>query len=149
MEKKNRSTGDFLSTLTIAILFLVIILLVVFSAGSYRNGTEAKSANDNSRAVMSYVTTAVKDDQGARVEIRNDGGTKGIAIIDDEAGYERRIFAKDGKLLEEYVKEGSGVSPDNALVIGEVNSFDAAYIKKDLLRIRTDLGTSYVRIRKK
>lgn len=149
MEKKNRSTGDFLSTMTIAILFLVIILLVVFSAVSYRNGTESKTANDNSRAVMSYVTTAVKDNQGSRVEIRNDGGTKGIAIIDDQAGFERRIFVKDGKLLEEYIKIGSGISPGNALVIGKVNSFDAAYAEKNLLRIRTDQGTSYVRIRKK
>lgn len=149
MEKKNRSTGEFLSTLTIAILFLVIILLVVFSAVSYKNGTDAKAANDNSRAVLSYVVTAVKDGSDAKIEIGGSKGESSISIVDEEAGYERRIFAEDGKLLEEYVREGSIGYKDDALVIGEVGSFDAAYTGKDILRIRTDKGTSYVRIRKK
>ena len=148
MEKKKRSTGEFLSTLTIAILFLVIILLVVFAAVSYRNGTEAKSANDNSRAVLSYVVTAVKDNQNARVGVKDFYGTEGLSIVDPKNGSERRIFAKDGKLMEEYALEGSTISSSDAQVIGDVNLFEISRIGKGILKIRTDRGTTYVRIKK-
>ena len=147
MEKKNKSTGDILSTLTIAVFFLVIILLVVFSAAAYRSGTDAREANDNSRAVMSYVASAVKDNQDAEIEIKKIGDSKGV-VIKDNSGYERRIFAKGGKLLEEYVLEGGSVSDENALVIGDVELFEVSYIGNDILKVRTDLGTSYVRMKK-
>ena len=53
MEQEKKSAGDILSTLTIAVFFMVIILLVVFSAAAYRKGTDARDANDNYRAVLS------------------------------------------------------------------------------------------------
>ena len=137
MEKKSRSIGDILSTITIAVLFLVIILLVVFAASSYRNGTESKNNNDNSRAVLSYVVTAVKDNVTSRISIK-----------DSSNGYERRIFAKDGKLMEEYSSSDSAASGDNALVIGKIKKFQPEFMDKNTMRIRTDIGTSYVNTRK-
>ena len=123
-------------------------MLVVFSAVSYRNGTEAKSANDNSRAVLSYVVTAVKDSQDADLSIRDFSGGKGLSIIDDENGYERRIFAENGELLEEYAAPGSDISSKDAMVIGNTDIFEINRIGQDVLKIRTDQGSSYVRIRK-
>jgi len=147
MEQEKKSAGDILSTLTIAVFFMVIILLVVFSAAAYRKGTDARDANDNYRAVLSYVASAVKDNQEAEIEIKKMGDSKGIAIKDNN-GYERRIFAKGGKLLEEFVIEGGSISDDDAFVIGNVKLFEASYIGNDILKIRTDLGTSYVRMKK-
>ena len=148
MEKKSRSIGDILSTITIAVLFLVIILLVVFAASSYRNGTESKNNNDNSRAVLSYVVTAVKDNVTSRISIKDFDGSKGIAIEDSSNGYERRIFAKDGKLMEEYSSSDRAASGDNALVIGKIKKFQPEFMDKNTMRIRTDIGTSYVNTKK-
>lgn len=148
MEKKSRNIGDILSTITIAVLFLVIILLVVFSASAYRNGTESKNDNDNNRAILSYVVTAVKDNITNKISIKDFGGVKGIAIEDKDEGYERKIFVKDGKLMEEYSDSGSSVSADNALVIGKIKKFEPEYIEKNMMRIRTDIGTSYVKTKK-
>ena len=85
--------------------------------------------------------------QEAEIEIKKMGDSKGIAIKDNN-GYERRIFAKGGKLLEEFVIEGGSISDDDAFVIGNVKLFEASYIGNDILKIRTDLGTSYVRMKK-
>ena len=46
--KSNKSIGEILSALTIAVLFLVILLLVVFTARSYQHGADAQYENDTS-----------------------------------------------------------------------------------------------------
>ena len=57
--KSNKSIGEILSALTIAVLFLVILLLVVFTARSYQHGADAQYENDTQRVVCAYVATAV------------------------------------------------------------------------------------------
>ena len=148
MERKEKGVEDLLSTLTIAILFLVIILLVVFSASSYRENTDAQQENDNSRAVLSYVVTAVKDNVTADIALKDFSGARGLSISADDKEYERKIYVKDGKLLEEYGPKGRKISPENAIVIGKLSEFDIGYIEDDLLEIKTDKGTSYVRTKK-
>ena len=66
MEKtrNTKSIGDILSALTIAVLFLVILLLVVFAARSYQHGADSQYENDTQRIVCAYIATAVKDHNG-------------------------------------------------------------------------------------
>ena len=148
MDRKGRSIGDLLSTITVAVLFLVIILLVVFAAQSYRHGTDKQQENDNSRAVLAYVASAVKDSVTSDITPENFGDASGLTISDTNSEYERKIYIKDGKLLEEYARKGREISSDDALKIGKLKIFEVRYIDDDLLEIRTDLGTSYVRTKK-
>ena len=57
--REEQSSAGIIHGLTIAVLFAVILLLVVFSAASYQGVTAARDGNDHRRAVLSYVTTAV------------------------------------------------------------------------------------------
>lgn len=148
MERREKGIGDILSTMTIAILFLVIILLVVFSASAYRQATDGQQENDNSRAVLSYVVTAVKDNITADIRPKSFSGADGLSISSDDMEYERKIYVKDGKLLEEYGVKGKEISPESALKIGKLKEFEVKYIENDLLEIRTDKGTSYVRTKR-
>ena len=68
-------------------------------------------------------------------------------INDGSTGYEQQIFWLDGQVMETYAKEGSAPAADDAVLIGTAESFEMKLIKKDLLMIRTDLGTSYVHIK--
>ena len=144
MEKRDRGISDILSTLTIAVLFLVILVLVVFSASSYQHGTSYQSDNDNTRAVLSYVITAVKDKNNEDIEPVDYGGAPGIVIRDSRNGFEQRIYMKDGKLYEEYVRADIPIDPETAIEIGDVGSFEASFVSDGLLEIKTDIGTSYV-----
>ena len=65
MTGERKGTGDILSTLTIAVLFLVILLLVVFSASSYKQATDIQNGNNNRRALLSYVTSCVRENSGS------------------------------------------------------------------------------------
>ena len=143
MERGNKGIGDILGTLTVAVLFIVIILLVVFAASSYRHSTVLRDNNDNYRAVLSYAVTAVKDHGSGAVEPRDYAGCPGLSI-DAGSGYEHRLYLKDGKLLEEYAKNDMAADPENAAVIGETDRFEVSYITDSVLEIRTDLGTAYV-----
>ncbi len=144
MRSGGRSFGDILSTLTVAVLFLVILLLVVFSASSYQYGTTSLDGDDNSRAVLSYIVTAVRDNDLGEVTVKDYSGAPGIAIADGTTGYEQRIYLMDGRLLEEYGKAGDGIDPDFAMEIGRLEELEIRQISEHVLEIRTDLGTSYV-----
>ena len=149
MNENRKGAGDMLSTLTIAVIFLVILLLVVFAASSYRHATDVQTANNNSRALLSYVVSAVRENSESKVEKRDfDGAGKtaeGISISAKDGKFERRIYMTDGKLVEEYAETGSAINPEDALVIGETDTFEVNEVDGGLLEIKTDAGASYVR----
>ena len=143
-QERKSGIGDIISTLIIAVLFAVILLLVVFSASSYRNATSGQSENDNSRAVLSYITTAVRGSAAGPFTPREFEGNSGLSIADGETGYEQRFYLHDGKIMQEYGKTGAATDPDHALVIGEAGELAVDFVGDGVLEIRTDLGTSYV-----
>ena len=90
MQKNMKTLGDLISVAMMAVLCLVILILVVFSAVSYQGAVELRDANDNTRAVLSYVTTAVKGSGGSRVRIDSRGGVDILVIEEGDTGYEQQ-----------------------------------------------------------
>ena len=149
MTGERKGAGDILSTLTIAVLFLVILLLVVFSASSYKRAADVQNQNNNRRALLSYVTGCIRENSESDVEIRDFDGTKGIAISTGSDKFERRIYMKAGKLMEEYAEVAKDIDPEDALVIAETKTFEVNETDSGMLEIKTDAGSSYVRTGKK
>ena len=147
MQKNMKTLEDLISVAMMAVLFLVIHILVVFSAVSYQGAVELRDANDNTRAVLSYVTTAVKGSGGSRVRIDSRGGVDILVIEEGDTGYEQQICFSDGKVLESYGKAGEVPVFEDALVVGRAEQFDMQLHGDGLLEIQTDIGTSYVRVR--
>lgn len=148
MGKKIKTFGDLLTVIVMAVLFLVILLLVVFSAVSYQKAVDIHDANNNTRAVLSYVITAVKANEAGTAEVTERDGLPVLILTDAESGYEQQIYFKDGQVLESYGRAGAPLVPEDALVIGEAGSFEIGYLTENLLEIRTDAGNSYVHIRR-
>jgi len=90
--------GGVLRSLTVAVLFLVILLLVVFSARAYQYAVDVQERNDEMRAVLSYVVTAVNADRASRVSVEERDGLRVLVIRDEAAGTEQRIFFDDGSV---------------------------------------------------
>ena len=147
MTKSKKGIGDYISVILIAVLFLVILMLVVFSAVSYQRSVSLQDMNSNARAVRSYVTTAVKSNAGSEIRLENEGGVSVLLIVDEESGYEQRIFGKNGKVLETYTVTGEEPVEADAIEIGQSELFEMK-LNEGLLTIRTDFGTSYVYLRK-
>jgi hypothetical protein len=146
--RNTKSIGEILSALTIAVLFLVILLLVVFAARSYQHSADSQYKNDTQRIVCAYVVTAVKDNDGGEVTPETFDGCPGVSIADGDTGFAHKIYMKDGVLLEEYSLADEAVNPETASEIGETEVFEINYISDDLLEIRTDKGASYVNVQR-
>lgn len=138
--------GDIISTITVAVLFFAILMLVVFSAVSYQRSVKISDANGNTRAVLSYIITAVKADEASRVTIQDTDGMQVLVIENESTGYGQQIFYRDGKVQENYGRLGEPVAVDDALVIGEADLFRLDLKADNLLQITTDLGSSYVHL---
>ena len=147
MEKRMKTFGDLLTVIVMAVLFLVILLLVVLSAVSYQKAVDIHDDNNNTRAVLSYVITAVKANEAESVEITERDGMPVLILSDGETGFEQQIYFSDGKVLESYGRAGTPLVPEDALVIGEAKRFEIGYLTENLLEIKTDIGNSYIHIR--
>lgn len=146
--RNNKSIGEILSALTIAVLFAVILLLVVFTAKSYQHGADSQYDNDMQRVVCAYIATAVKDNDAGAVTPTQFDGNPGVLIEDGNTGFAHKIYMKDGDLLEEYSLTDAPVNPETASRIGETSLLEISYISEDLLQIRTDRGASYVHVQR-
>ena len=144
MGRDKRGIREILSTITIAIMFGVILVLVIFSASGYQKSFNTEEYNGNTRALLSYVITCVKDNNTAEIIVDGAGGEGGLIIRDRDSGYEHRIYADSGRLLEEYTTAGAPSRPEDANLIGRTEVFEVRLLEKGLLEIRTDAGTSYV-----
>ena len=67
MLESKRGIGDIISTITVTVLFVVILSLVVFAARGYQHASEVQNMNSNTRAVGSYVVNCVKDSNTSEV----------------------------------------------------------------------------------
>jgi len=146
--RKTRSIGDILSALTIAVLFIVILLLACFAAKSYEHSSALQYENDSHRVICAYVATAIKDHTEGEVTPMDMNGNPGVSIEDGDTGYAHKIYLNNGLLLEEYTKADAPVNPEAATKIGETSQFDIRYISEDLLEIKTDKGASYVHVQR-
>ena len=81
-----RVLGDLIPTATVGTLFVVILMHVVFSAVSYRNAVEIQEHNNNVRAVLSYVITAVKANEANPVTMEERDGMPAVVIHETSTG---------------------------------------------------------------
>lgn len=136
-------------TIAIVGLFLAgFFLLVVFGAQSYRGIVGTQDYNRDSRAVLSYISTSVKDnDTAGAVKLMDSEEGKVLVISDGDSGYALRIYAHDGKVMEDFGREDSGLDLDNAQVIGETGTFVLDMPEKDVLVAETDEGRVFIKLR--
>lgn len=140
----NKLAIDLIQVLMIAVLFIVILLLVTFSATAYRSATISQSENDHSRSILSYINTTVRNNGRGEVKKEFFDDVQGIVIANGDTGYEQRIYKYDRKLRQEYCKHDSPLDPEHALVIGDLTRFNIDYLTDTILRIETDEGVTYI-----
>ena len=144
MNKEYKERSGWLSLPLYAVLFASILILVIFSAVSYRRAVQSQRQNNELRALLSYVTTAVRTAAGGQVELEERGGRTLLIIPESGTGYEQQIYFADGRVLESYTPAGEAPDESEALAIGESSVFEMRWFADDLLEITSDAGTAYV-----
>lgn len=138
-----------LYSIGIAALFLLgFFLLVVFGAQNYRNAVTAQHENNDSRVLLSYVSTCIRgNDQTGCVRIREEDGNTVLVIADEESGYASRLYLSGDDLVEDYAETDAALDPSNAQIIGKTSVFTVEEVQEGLLRVMTDAGTSLICLR--
>lgn len=146
-EKKTSPLG--LYTIGIAALFLLgFFLLVVFGAQNYRGAVTAQHANNDSRVLLSYVSTCLKgSDSTGCVRLEEKDGTSVLTIADGESGYASRLYLWEGNLVEDFAETGAPLNPDDAEIIGQTSVFTVEKVGENLLSVTTDAGSSLLCVR--
>ena len=145
-----RSNGSPLGlyTIGIAALFLVgFLLLLAFGARTYRDAAGGQAENNESRALLSYLSTCVKSNDSADNIFIQDGEDDPVLVIADGSGYALHIYRSGGQLLEEYSAIDAQPIPENANVLGETDIFTVETAAKNTLKISTDAGNVLLHLR--
>ena len=142
MSQRVKTLRDLIIAFTTLVLFAVILCLVVFSARGYQHSAEIQDGSGNTRAVLSYVVSCVRDSGSAKIEVADRAGTECLIIAGD--GYEQRFYLNEGRLLEEYTEPDAGLNPDVALEIGKTETLEFELDEDGVLTVRTDSGSSAV-----
>ena len=142
MPQRIKTLRDVIIALTTTVLFAVILCLVVFSARSYQHSAELQDRSGNTRAVLSYIVSSVRDSDAGEISIEDRDGTECLVISCD--GYEQKFYLNEGRLLEEYTEPGAGIFPDTALEIGRTETLEFELEDNGILTVRTDSGSSEV-----
>lgn len=133
-----------------ALLAAGILMLAVFGANVYNRVVDSQFANNDRRAVLSYLATSVRScDAGGAVSVGD--GPEGDALVlsslgDDGYVYELRIYLYKGNLMEEYQESGSAYDPENAQTIGKTDTFAVALTGGNV-KLSTSQGNVLVHLR--
>ena len=148
MKKSGGSPVGFY-TMGVACLFLAVFFLtVVFGARTYRSIVAGQTGNNETRALLSYLSTCMKaNDTAGAVMLYEEAGIRVLSIADGESGYGLRIYQYNGCLVEDYGKLGTALSPESAQMIGETDLFQVEEVAERTYALTTDEGRVLVRAR--
>lgn len=142
MPQRLKTLRDVIIALTTTVLFAVILCLVVFSAKGYQHAAELQDSSSNTRAVLSYIVSSVRDSDATGISVEDRSGRACLVISCD--GYEQKFYLDDGRLLEEYTEPDAGVDPAMALEIGKTGTLEFDIDDNGILTVRTDSGSASV-----
>lgn len=151
MRKNSGSLVSFY-TMAVAVFFLAgFFLLVVFGAQTYRRVSQGQEQNNQSRALLSYLSTCVKAGDGAdAVRVQpgpGDGASPMLVVADGDSGYAIRIYMEDGWLLEDYGSMDAAPNASAAQEIGRTKVFQVEELTEGTFAVTTDAGRTLFSVR--
>jgi len=126
------------------------LLLVVFGTKIYLQTVAGQNSNDDRRALLTYLTTAVRAYDGQDAVVIGAGPEGDALLLRDttaDGSYEHRIYLYRGNLVEEYTPSDGALSPDSAEILGQTDTFTIEKEGRTLLRMRTEQGSVLVHLR--
>lgn len=149
MKKTGNRNPIGLYTIGIVGLFLIgFFMLVIFGARSYQGTVASDSGNREERAILSYISTSIRDnDSRGAVSIRESGYGDLLEIRDGDTGYSLKIYQYEGKLMEDFGKAGAEPDLKNDQVIGDCSSFELDMPRNDIVTVKTEQGKILVNLR--
>ena len=92
MKSSKWTISEIFSAAIMCVLFLAMLVLVMFAANAYKSSVHAQHRNNDTRAVLSYVVTAVKANKTDDIKLEKIDGKDTLVIRDEQTGLEQRLY---------------------------------------------------------
>ena len=146
--KENKGTSSGIYIIAITAFFLgCFLLLVLFGTNIYRNIAGRQAANNDQRAILSYLLTTTKMNETRITERQDDKFGELLVVEDAGTGYGNRIYVNEGYLVEDYGKVEGPLMPDYAIRIGETDTLEIEKVNEKLMKVTTDEGSVFIHLR--
>ena len=125
----------------VALFMAGFLLIVIFGANIYKDTVESQNDNNNTRAILSSISSLSRSQSPGDIEVADDDTYGQILLVDEEGtDYAQKIYVYDGNLVQELSKRDADINPDDAQVIGETSKFEIDKKGDEMLIVSTDAG---------
>lgn len=140
MKRDGSWSGIF--AMAVAGIFLAgFFLVVIFGAQTYRDIVNRQTGNNEARALLSYISTCVRMNDGENaVSVSEVDGEPVLVIADGSGDYALRIYRHGDSLVEDYGEREGALYPDMAQVIGKTEEFRVEDLGHNAYAVVTDAG---------
>lgn len=123
-----------LALLLFGVFAACVLAVLLTGAGAYRRLTQRDQAVYNDRTCRQYLETRVRQaDAEGCVRVEDFDGAETL-VLADQYGYETRVYAYNGWLMELYAAPGSGLSPEDGEKVMELEGMSPS-LEGGMLRI--------------
>ncbi|MEG0323302.1 MAG: DUF4860 domain-containing protein [Raoultibacter sp.] len=142
-------SGRIFSTLFFALMVFALLGLLLLGVFAYRDANTTRTDGNDMRLGLSLINNSMRlNDVSGAVGVGE--GPEGRSLVLTEAldtgSYETRIYAYQGKIVEEYAAADTAYTPEKAREVVASETFDFEY-SDGLLTVYTDQGATRMALR--
>ena len=135
--------------LLLCVFFAALLLALIAGVAVYKTTSDTQNRVNAQRESLGLITNVVRaNDSTGSIATGTGPEGKSLVIVEklDTGTYETRLYAFEGRILQEYSLASSPYTPEKASVVTESNTFSFSYAN-GLLTVTTDQGTAEVALR--
>ena len=146
------TTNKFFAVVLFGLFIVMLLLAFLVGVNVYKTLDTMAQAERTERLDQAFLANVIHaNDVADAVEVGE--GPEGKALVlretfDGVTSYETRIYAYQGKIVEEYVLAENEYMPEKAIALFDSDTFDFSY-DNGLITITTDDGTAAIALRSK
>ncbi|WP_434309841.1 DUF4860 domain-containing protein [Hominifimenecus sp. rT4P-3] len=150
MKKRRLDMTTFYTLGIYGLLLTGCLLLVLLGARTYGRTVESQRENDNQRAILSYLSTSIRNHDHENAVAIEQGPEGDMLVMTDEANeksYVTRIYLSEGELIEEFSRAEADFGQGEKQSIGRCRILEMEWVGDRSLQLRLDEGSVLVSLR--
>ena len=139
--KNGRSSTGFYTMGILALFMAGFLLIVIFGANIYKGTVETQESNNNTRAILSSISSLSKSQDPGRIGIVKDDEVGAVLVVEEgDTGYAQKVYRYKGDLVQEYSRTEGALSPEGAQIIEKTKTFTVEKKGRSMIAVDTDAG---------
>lgn len=135
--------------LLLCVFFVALLMALIAGVTVYKTTSDTQDRVNTQRESLGLITNVVRaNDSTAAIATGQGPEGKSLVMVENlsTGSYETRLYAYEGRIVEEYSLASSPYAPEKASTVAESSVFAFSYAD-GLLTVTTDQGTAEIALR--